>query len=482
VALAEEVEPQLSAWQDWGEAFRRLDAEADNLGAAMRWSLANDAPEIALRIGGAIREWMWARPHRRQFQEWLRRALEMGGAVAPGHRARALGTLALPVWGGGQVYEALELGEEALALAEETGESRLVTRALYDVGRAAHGAGQHKRARAYFERCLAIAREQDDRVSTSEASIWLAMCHEPEERRVLLAELLPEVPYILGADVLLELGWTNLGLGNFPEAGVWFQGSFERWGEAGILPAQAHASQGLAGVNFLLGHNDRALRHLEQCQELGRRSGNRNWILVGARLHGELAWRRGDLETAARWLQEALDLAQERGSIATIAHVQRWRAYVLCSQGDFDQAEAVGTASLEGFDEANDFGRGIASLALARVALFRGEADHAVELFRAALRRLSTQETWMDTIRALEGLGWALAEVGLHREAAVLLGFVDGQRQAVRMVRPAVDRPYHEGVVADLRAALGEDVFAAAWAEGEGLTLEVVRSSQVNDT
>ena len=96
VDLAEAVEPVLNAWErDMISALHRLDAEAENLAAAMRWSLASGQPAVALRIGGAAMWWIMMRAHFAQYAEWVKRALARDCRAAPSCRTKALFTVAL---------------------------------------------------------------------------------------------------------------------------------------------------------------------------------------------------------------------------------------------------------------------------------------------------------------------------------------------------------------------------------------------------
>jgi ATP/maltotriose-dependent transcriptional regulator MalT len=186
---------------------------------------------------------------------------------------------------------------------------------------------------------------------------------------------------------------------------------------------------------------------------------------------GELDWRRGDLDTASQRWQEALALARESGKSDYVPNVQCWLVYAACAQGDYDRADELGRASLEGYVEHQVLERGKARLALARVALFRGEPARAVELYRASLTGLWPADR-VGTVNALEGLSWALAADGQYREATQLLAIAARERDDIGMVLPPVERPHHEQAMAAVRDTLDEAAFAIAWAEGEALDLE----------
>jgi hypothetical protein len=131
----------------------------------------------------------------------------------------------------------------------------------------------------------------------------------------------------------------------------------------------------------------------------------------------------------------------------------------------------LGTAIHVGLAQEQGFAQSETAMALARVALFRGEPARAVELYRLSLAGVWPAD-WISTLRALEGLGWAWAEEGRQDQATRLLAAVARWRQRSGARLPPIDRPRQARVVSALRAALGEGAFAAAWAEGEALAAD----------
>jgi len=88
LALAEEAEPEIEgpdqvAWMD------RLEAEHDNLRAALSWSLETGDAESVLRIGGALWLFWVVRGHFSEGRRWLTAGLSGGEAAPTGVKARA---------------------------------------------------------------------------------------------------------------------------------------------------------------------------------------------------------------------------------------------------------------------------------------------------------------------------------------------------------------------------------------------------------
>jgi non-specific serine/threonine protein kinase len=200
LALAERAEPEL-----WGPAtclwLERLDAERDNLRAALDWCLTGGgapAADTALRLAGALaRFWtMWgpfgegrqwlaralaAAPERSAARMkalygagWLahfqrdpaaaRTVLEESLALARGLDDRWAVAWVLHVLGrvacfDGDHVAARGLAARSLALAEGLGDRWLIAWAVHLLGLAAHIAGDYRAADAHYERSLTIRRE-----------------------------------------------------------------------------------------------------------------------------------------------------------------------------------------------------------------------------------------------------------------------------------------------------------------------------------
>jgi hypothetical protein len=72
----------------------------------------------------------------------------------------------------------------------------------------------------------------------------------------------------------------------------------------------------------------------------------------------------------------------------------------------------------------------------------------------------------------LETSTWVAAAQGQAHLAACLGGYTEALREALGVPLLLERWACHDQAVAAMRAALGEEVFAAAWAEGRALPLE----------
>jgi len=160
LVLAEQA--AAAGWGPGEEAwFRRLEAEHENIRAALRWAAERGNGELSLRLTGALADfYFWAvRGYLREGRRWLEAARAIGADASPLLRARALageGSLAMLM---GDYPQARALLEEALALAEPLRDPALTVRVLARLGRVTALQGDASDARALLERGVALGRE-----------------------------------------------------------------------------------------------------------------------------------------------------------------------------------------------------------------------------------------------------------------------------------------------------------------------------------
>jgi tetratricopeptide (TPR) repeat protein len=295
LAWVEEMEPLLDAWEDWANLFKQLDPEADNLVAAMRWSLDRDQAEIALCIGAALKWWLATRPQFGQYAAWLKQALKDCEDVAPRFRAKALHAINLYNFQYQQYDEAATgLAAQELIAAEKAQSPDLVALALINLGRLAEWSGQPERALEYYQQSLDIGHAIASQPRIVRALVHLAMQKEPSEALVLLRRLLSQTPHSWRAFVLGRLAGMNMRAGKLSEAERYAWEAYECTGELGSTSLQADnlAVQGV--IAMLGGDYDRAEQLLEHSGLLARRCGAMMWLFQAVRLTGETAWHRGE--------------------------------------------------------------------------------------------------------------------------------------------------------------------------------------------
>jgi predicted ATPase/serine/threonine protein kinase len=163
LALGEAAEREL-----WGERapewFERLDADHDNLRAALGWLLEHEA-NGSLRLTVAVRSLWMVRGHYSEGRRWLEAALQRSasGPDAPAHlRATAIRAVGYIAQQQGDLAAARASMEESARIAREAGDTMEIARSSRGLGTVAKAQGDLRAARAHLEESLAIGRQLGD--------------------------------------------------------------------------------------------------------------------------------------------------------------------------------------------------------------------------------------------------------------------------------------------------------------------------------
>jgi non-specific serine/threonine protein kinase len=307
--LAKEAEPRLtsverSAWLD------RLEAEHDNLRAAIQWGLST-SPVTGLELTSAL-WWFWHyRGYWSEGRQWLERALgQADGRASPRARAKALYGLGALSWLLGDLVSARDILEESTGLSGETGDKPSLAYALTFLGRTVEIIGEVAPARALLEESVAIFREV-----------------EPPDRWGLAHALghLGIVAYRLEDDAAAR-SFSEESLTLFREAG-------DRWGIALAL-------HGLGLVANSQREHEHARALFEESLEIGRDLDEKGHMAEMLNWLGETARLQGDYERALSCYAQSRALFTELASWAGKHRVLHNVGYVAYSWGDLSLAIA----------------------------------------------------------------------------------------------------------------------------------------------
>jgi len=281
LALVERAEPELFTHGE-AEWLPRLDAEIDNLRAALDWSLPAD-PALAIRLAGLL-DMFWE-PSGRSAEglEWVEAALDRAGAdaVPIEDHARALRARVHldegAMFATGAALEAARArGAEALAVSRLTGDPAAIADAL--LGLALLESGEpipQSRRYALAEEALALAREADDARLIAFALMSRANALPPDQGQ-------PELEQAVGA--LRAVGATRSLIWLYSNAGY------------GALKT---------------GQPELARPLLDQASPLARQAGDPVTLAFVCGNTGLEALFNGDLERAGEAFHEQLQLCQE---------------------------------------------------------------------------------------------------------------------------------------------------------------------------
>jgi predicted ATPase/DNA-binding SARP family transcriptional activator len=372
LALAERAEPEMYTRGE-AEWLARLDAEIDNLRAALEWSLLLDQP-LALRLAGLLASFWDIRNRVDEGLGWVEGAVEAAGGDAPiGDRARARRAEVYLLAGKGAAYdwqgsmehararatEALELSrdaqdaagiaeallglaqfeiaeslpqkrrralaEEALEFAQAAADDRLVAFALRARALAASAAQGDEELDAAADAMRKIGGTRELVGLYSDAAYNAIKEGRPERAAQLLDEAMP-LARRLGEPLALAFVWGNVGLEAL------FNSDLDRAQEAfdeQLRLCREHrfwvAAEGLSGLAALAAkRNDpaRAARLLGAATSIGpwdadadvRGALERRFLGPARRRYGEPGWQRGESAGGRLSLEEAIDLALAPGT------------------------------------------------------------------------------------------------------------------------------------------------------------------------
>jgi hypothetical protein len=182
---------------------------------------------------------------------------------------------------------------------------------------------------------------------------------------------------------------------------------------------------------------------------------------------------RGNRPVARSLLEESVALARQAGTPHDLAIALGNLGGVVQGEGDYAAATAMrGEAAAMARKVGDRESLGTALAGLAFLARMRGHDEESAALWREDLVVSSEIGHRWITLRALAGLAGVACLAGDHARAARLFGAVAALREADGSREIPGWRDINDRDEAAARAGLGDDTFAAAWAEGRAMTLE----------
>jgi predicted ATPase/DNA-binding CsgD family transcriptional regulator len=431
--LADEAEAHLFGAEQvrW---FDLLEREYDNLRAALSWAAEQVESEqagqnvekveqagIALRLVGALVRYWAVRGSLSGGLSWLERVLAATSSVPTPLRIRALGGAAWLAFFLGDVERAELLCEECLHLyrmARQTREAHDLAAALLWLGWLPLTHGNDGEVRYLLEEGRALARDKGDTKNLAYLLHFLGMATIGQQDYAEARSLLEESQrYYRGFENKQDLVWSFLYLGQVCFA----QGEVARAGtlvEEGLAQARAtHYQIGVACSSYLLGRFALAL---------------------------------SDVTRAGSCFEESLSIFEDLGLQANSAQVLSW---------------------------------------LAGIALVQGERAKAVSLCERSIALFRQMDDKEGIALGLQQWGCLVARRGVAIWAALLWGAAETLGGATRGFRPfdlftlftaLGEHADYKRMMAAVRAKLGEQVFAAAWAEGRAMTPEQAIAEQAH--
>jgi non-specific serine/threonine protein kinase len=443
LARAELAEPELTG-PNQGAWLDRLQAEHDDLRAALDWMVEKDDPDRGLRFGAAL------------WRFWLSR-----GHVKEGRR-RLEALLSAPGVGG-------RVGARA--------------RALHGAGTLAHNDGDSLAARPLLEESLEICRELGDLGGIAAGLnnlAWVAceLSDVPVARP--LAEEALELNRKLGdtrgeAVALNNLAWAALYGGDCGEASELFAQSLAARKRAEDPRGIAFALSCLGMVKDLCGAYEEARGLLDEAGELAADVGDKVLLALARINQGSLALHLGDLPRAESLLTEGLPLAREGGNRSLVCWAHTELGQALTAAGEEERAQRHLETGLEIWREiSTPWGEARALHGLAGIEALRRSWSKAarLELESFDIRRRIADR--LGIVECLEGL----ASIAIERQggdlAARLIAAATTLRETLGTPLPVRLQGDRERWLEACRESLGDRAFDAATSHGRRDSLETL--------
>lgn len=313
--LAEAAEPELTG-PEQGRWLDRLEAEHDNLLAALTWSStvptvpdgADSAPEpapprteLGLRLASALWRFWVARGYLNAGSDRLDRALAVADGASPAARAKAHQHRANLAIDQGDYTRARHHYSAGLDLRRAMDDRLGIATALNGLGLLAGYAGDYAGARALHEEALALRRELQDRQGLGNSLSNLGNIANVEGDYVQAKALHEEAHAVRAA-----LGDTG-----------------------GVAYSLLNLGDVARGMGDLVAAHSR----LEECLTLFRQVGDKLGVAYALALRGWLAQDEGSPREAGERFVEALALRRELGDRRGIAECLEGLAVTSTSAG-----------------------------------------------------------------------------------------------------------------------------------------------------
>jgi predicted ATPase/DNA-binding CsgD family transcriptional regulator/transcriptional regulator with XRE-family HTH domain len=328
LALAERADAQILgpdqvAWLD------RLEAEHDNLRAALAWADVRGRDELLMRLAGELARFWRFRWHRSEGQRWLDRALARGDGKATAWWAKVLLGAGIMASMRRDYPQAAELHREALAIYRGLGDRWATARVLLHLGEAVGGLDDAVQAQAMFSESLDMFRELGEQA---------------------LASL-----------VLKNLGQLARRRGDAAAATALFEESLVMSHDAGFAWGRAETLLLLAGVTRDQGNRVRATEFLAEALTLYGQQGDKEGMALAVDALAAIVGERGWPERAARLfgVAAALHESAEVGPFTSRGNGERGEEAIRSSLGGPAFADAVAAGRTLA---AGQVGTGVAAL------------------------------------------------------------------------------------------------------------------------
>jgi tetratricopeptide (TPR) repeat protein len=261
--------------------FKILQAELDNLRAALDWSLTeHNNAEDALRLAGALR-FLWYISYQTEGVKWLTAALERNEQPSAALRAKALNGLALIASFQGKYSQMKTYCKETTAIAQEVNDKHETALALELLGVATAMDGDLEQGISLLQETRRLAQEQND--------TWMRGFH------------------------CVDLGYALMRNGDYADAETIFADGLRVSDEIGMKINEAYCRTFLAALKIRIGNLQLARQNLQESAKIFMDARDRFGPTMSLIYFAELAKVEHNLEMAAKLFAAAAEICRAAG-------------------------------------------------------------------------------------------------------------------------------------------------------------------------
>ena len=439
--LAERAQPYFRS-RDAMEWLDRLEVELPNLRLALEWSLTGQV-ESGLHLASTLMLFWHIRSRRFEGIHWLERLLEadiarQSNSLRPPSPCLARGTALTSAaflnhfYPGDYQEHAKTQAKEGLAIIRNSGDQGMpyLPCALYIAAT----------TEEEIKECLDVARRVGDELYFSEC-MW-----------------------ILGRNAYYR--------GDFEQATTYLAENLEIHKKMGDVEGEGWGYYLQSELAYLQGQPDLARELCIASQHCLKAVGNLEFALYVSGFLAKLAITQGNylqaLEIGEAQMVSGQDITSTVVTADALGNIG-WAVWAMQEDSQFARrcAETLGSD----WENYLPCGRGTLFYVFGRTALTRGDYTQA-QTYLSHFKSLAIPENYL----SIQALGILAALTGQAHRAAVIFGALDRCCGWLHNVMSPAEQGEYQRSLALTRTALGEEPFAAAWAEGQGFTLKQMRA------
>jgi predicted ATPase/class 3 adenylate cyclase len=267
-----------------------LEADFDNIRAAMQWSLDKGRPDRIVEIGWSLWPFWWVLYRFDEGMSWMQRTLADGNLNSPDARGKADVVLGILAFGSGKYEIAMPAFQQGLELCESEGNDFGAGLALGFVGimtalgDAEAGWDLITQARDKFE----AVPDEWGIAFTLYSLGWICALEERYEEALdwlekAIARARPIGEKVALAYFLIDAGWTKLWMNEVAQADTAFDEALRLLLEVGDRVGAARVLEGLGGTSLATGDAQRAAILFGAAEGTRRSVGAGLWLLDTAK-------------------------------------------------------------------------------------------------------------------------------------------------------------------------------------------------------